>query len=108
MIQRDEVLRELRSHGPAVFVTELLAGLPSNTAKEPLDLERALNALERDGLVVIRDHYCGDPHLEGEDLRVVGLIEPVENQDSISRCVQVIESTWSEWLAAYLADHRCV
>jgi hypothetical protein len=56
---------------------------------------------------MVRDHYCADPHLEGVDLRVVALVEPSAGEDAQWRSIRAIEDTWNEWLATYLAQHRC-
>src|SRR5512143_1118170 len=59
----------------ALFATELLAGLRRyNLGKDAMD--QALGELEAEGVVVLRDHFCADPHLAEVDLRVVALIAP--------------------------------
>jgi hypothetical protein len=75
----------------------------------PADVERALEELEADGRVLIREQYCADPHLVGTDLRIVGLIQdaPPQSEDPLARAVADIEATWNRWLGDYLANHRC-
>ncbi len=96
-----------RREGRALFVTELSVSLRKANGASANDIARALSELEADGAVVVRDHYCADPHLEGIDLRVVALAEPGEGEDAQSRSIRAIEDTWNEWLAMYLANHRC-
>src|SRR5919108_5999967 len=65
----------------ALFVTELTAALRKVHGISASDVERALAALEADWSVVIRDHYCADPHVIGTDLRIVALVEPGAGDD---------------------------
>jgi hypothetical protein len=71
------------------------------------EADRALGDLEAEGLVMIRDHFCADPHLAGVDLRVVALVESVEGADPQRSAIHAIDSAWDRWLADYLANHRC-
>jgi len=91
----------------ALFVNELSAALRKANAASAHDIERAIAGLEADGAVVVRDHYCADPHLEGVDLRVVALVEPNTGEDALWRSIRASEDTWNDWLAMYLANHRC-
>jgi len=91
----------------ALFVTELSASLRKANAIGDNEMKRALSELEAEGVVLVRDQYCADPHLEGVDLRVVALVEPSTGEDPQSRSIRAIEDTWNEWLALYLATHRC-
>jgi hypothetical protein len=91
----------------ALFVTELSALLRKMNVASDSDIEQALSELEADGAVVVRDHYCADPHLEGVDLRVVAVVEPGAGEDAQLRSIRAVEDTWNEWLALYLANHRC-
>src|SRR2546428_1189453 len=64
----------------ARFTTELAAALArANIGK--WQMEWALAELEAEGVVMIRDHFCADPHLDGVDLRVVALIESIDGAD---------------------------
>jgi hypothetical protein len=63
-----------RRPGGARFVVEINEGLRSSGAGSA-DLEAALMGLERRGAVLIRDHACADPHLEGADLRIAALVD---------------------------------
>ncbi|HLF76344.1 MAG TPA: hypothetical protein VJB57_02540 [Dehalococcoidia bacterium] len=101
--QGTEVLATLGRQGPAMFVSDLSTVLPELRGQ----LETLLAELESRGAVLVRDHYCPDPHLEGEDLRIVGLVSAPEGVDGVARCVEMLEATWASWLASYLADHRC-
>jgi len=98
-----EVLR--RSPRQARFVPELRAALRS---LDPSALESALADLEARGEVLVRDHTFADPHIEGTDLRVVGLVAADESgADPQARAIDNIERTWDHWLTGYLANHRC-
>jgi hypothetical protein len=100
------VIEELHRRGAALFVSDLRRRF-SASANVADQLDAALSRLESAGSVLVRDHYCGDPHLEGEDLRVAGLVEQVDGEDPLDRCVRAIEAVWTDWLAEYLANHRC-
>ena len=105
---RTAVIDVLRSRAKkARFITELAASL-GRTAIGKEAMERILVELEAEGVVMIRDHFCADPHLVGIDLRVVALIdENVTGADAQSRAIHEIDSAWDKWLAEYLANHRC-
>lgn len=90
----------------ARFVTELEFAL-GKMGLQRSDLEALLGELEDRGALLVRDHYCADPHLEGADLRIVGVIETTSEVDGTDRAVRDIEAVWEEWLAAYLSEHRC-
>lgn len=90
----------------ARFTTELAAALQrAKIGKE--QMEQALAELDAEGVVMIRDHFCADPHLAGVDLRVVALVESVGGADAQLYAIRAIDSTWDKWLAEYLANHRC-
>ncbi len=86
-----------------MFVSDLALRLSA----EPTELDAVLGELEAQGAVLMREFYWPDPHLQGEDLRIVGLIDAPDGIDGIGRCVQSLEATWSAWLASFLAEHRC-
>jgi hypothetical protein len=104
---RRAVLEFLRSRSKkARFMTEVYAALRrAKIGTEEAD--RALGELEAKGVVMIRDHFCADPHLAGVDLRVVALVENVGNADPQLSAIHEIDSAWDKWLADYLANHRC-
>jgi hypothetical protein len=90
----------------ARFMTEMYASLKrSNINME--EANRALAELEAEGVVMIRDHYCADPHLAGVDLRIVALVESVAGEDAQLSAIRVIDEAWNKWLNEYLANHRC-
>ena len=91
----------------ALFVTELATTLRKAHGISASDVERALAALEADWSVIIRDYYCADPHVVGTDLRIVALVEPYEGDDGQMQAIREVEVTWHEWLAEYMANHRC-
>jgi hypothetical protein len=95
-----------RRNKQARFMTELYASLrQSGIGAEEGD--RAIGELESEGVVMIRDHFCADPHLAGVDLRVVALVESIAGEDPQLSAIRVIDETWSKWLNEYLANHRC-
>ncbi|MET0500274.1 MAG: hypothetical protein ABW172_01985 [Candidatus Binatia bacterium] len=90
----------------ARFTTELAAGLQrARVGKE--EMEQALADLQAEGIVMIRDNFCADPHLDGVDLRIVALVENGEGADAHMSAIHEIDSAWDKWLAEYLANHRC-
>ena len=91
----------------ALFVTELSTVLRQAHGVSARDVERAFATLEADWSVVIRDHYCADPHVVGADLRIVALVEPHTGDDGQMQAIRAVEATWHEWLAEYMANHRC-
>jgi hypothetical protein len=104
---RNTIVQLLRS-GPkkARFVTELSASLRRSKVKFT-DLEEVLSVLEAEGRVIIRDHFCADPHVAGVDLRIVALVEDSEGADPELTAIHRVDETWNKWLSAYLANHRC-
>ena len=90
----------------ARFTTELAATLErTSVGKE--EMEQALADLQTEGIVMIRDNFCADPHLAGFDLRVVALIESIDGTDPQLSAIRVIDDAWNKWLGEYLANHRC-
>lgn len=90
----------------ARFTTELAATLErTSVGKE--EMEQALADLQSDGIVMIRDNFCADPHLAGVDLRVVALVESIDGADPQLSAIRVIDEAWNKWLGEYLANHRC-
>ena len=90
----------------ARFITEVSASLQrGNLNKE--EVERLLAELEAEGVIMIRDHFCADPHLAGVDLRVVALVESAEGEDAQLGAIREIDTAWNKWLGEYLANHRC-
>lgn len=100
-----EVLRQRERR--ALFVTELSTALRKANGVSASAIEDAISALEADWTVLIRDHYCADPHVVGTDLRIVALVEPREGDDGQMRAIREVEATWHLWLAEYMANHRC-
>jgi len=104
---RKSVIDLLRSRNKkARFMTELYASLRRSNI-EPEATNRALAELEAEGGVMIRDHFCADPHLTGVDLRVIALVESIEGEDAQMRAIRSIDEIWNKWLNEYLANHRC-
>jgi hypothetical protein len=106
----DRVLAAVANGGKqARFVTEIARDLAkAGGGLAGSEIEQALAALEDQGRLLIREHYCADPHLEGVDLRIAGaVVQGAEGGDPISACVHEIEATWQDWITAYLAEHRC-
>jgi hypothetical protein len=95
-----------RGSKKARFITELRATLQRSKINAD-ELERSLNELEGEGLVMVRDHYCADPHLAGVDLRIVALVGGDEEGDAQMSAIHEIDNAWNKWLGEYLANHRC-
>jgi hypothetical protein len=90
----------------ARFMTEVYAALRrAKISAEETD--RAVGVLEAEGIVMIRDHFCADPHLAGVDLRIVAPVESVGGADPQLSAIREIDSAWDKWLADYLSNHRC-
>jgi len=104
---RKSVVEILSGRGKkALFATELLAGLRRfNLGK--VEMDQALVELETEGSVVLRDHFCADPHLAEVDLRVIALLEPARNDQAHVAALHEIDLAWDKWLGEYLANHRC-
>jgi len=93
--------------GRALFVPELLASLADAGTTDD-QVERALAGLERAGVVIVRPHFCGDPHLDGADLRVAAVVGKAEpDEDAQANAIADIEAAWQRWIGDYLASHRC-
>jgi hypothetical protein len=111
--QRDSEIRKIvlaclhQRERRALFVTELSMALRKAHGISISDIERTLAALEADWSVVIRDHYCADPHVVGTDLRIVALVAPRAGDDGQMQAIREVEATWHEWLTEYMANHRC-
>jgi hypothetical protein len=101
------IIELLRSRGKkARFTTELAVVLQrARVGKE--EMEQALADLQAEGVVMIRDNFCADPHLAGVDLRIVALVEGVEATDAHVSATHEIDRAWNKWLGEYLANHRC-
>ena len=104
---KNAVVAILKGRGKkARFATELLAGLRrSNIGKAEMD--QALGELEAEGAVVLRNHFCADPHLAEVDLRVVALLQPELGDQAHLAALRKIDMAWNKWLGEYLANHRC-
>ena len=104
---RQVVIELLRSRAKkARFTTELAVALQrARVGRE--EMEQALTELETEGVVMIRDHFCADPHLAGVDLRVVALVNSIDGADPQLSAIREIDSAWDNWLGEYLANHRC-
>jgi hypothetical protein len=104
---RAVILRTLESRGrKARFVTELAAVLARSALSEEA-LEPVLGELAAAGAIMLRDHFCADPHLAGVDLRVAALIERDAGPDAQLTAIRAIDDAWDKWLAEYLSNHRC-
>jgi hypothetical protein len=90
----------------ARFMTEIVAGLRRLRVGKD-ELERALSELEAAGKIVLRDHYCADPHLADVDLRVAALLDQSAGAEAHAAALHEIDLTWNKWLGEYLANHRC-
>ena len=104
---REKVVDLLRTRNKkARFMTELYASL-GRLQIGAAEVDRALADLEAAGTVMVRDHFCADPHLAGVDLRVVALADGDDREDPQVGAIRRIDETWDKWLNEYLANHRC-
>jgi hypothetical protein len=104
---RDTIVELLRSrNAKARFMTELYASVEKSKISAA-ETDEALAKLESEGAVMLRDHFCADPHLAGVDLRVVTLVEADEGEDPQLGAIRRIDEAWNKWLNEYLANHRC-
>ena len=104
---RDRVIELLRSRDKkARFMTELYASLGKSKISVA-EIDHALAELERHGAVMVRDHFCADPHLAGVDLRVATVVESGAGEDLQLDAIRRIDDAWNKWLNEYLANHRC-
>jgi hypothetical protein len=104
---RETIVDLLRSRNKkACFMTELYASL-GRCKINTEEADRALAELEAEGAVMIRDHFCADPHLAGVDLRIVALVESIAGEDAQLSAIRGIDEVWNKWLNEYLANHRC-
>ncbi len=90
----------------ARFVTELYAAM-GRLKIDTQQTEQALAELESEGAVMMRDHFCADPHLAGVDLRIVAWVESNDSTDAQLSAIRTIDEAWNNWLSEYLANHRC-
>jgi DNA-binding transcriptional ArsR family regulator len=92
----------------ALFVTELAAALRRFNVDKAA-MEQGLSELQGLGLVVLRDNFCADPHLENVDLRVAAPLDETAGAgaDAHAAALREIDMAWNKWLGEYLANHRC-
>lgn len=104
---RAAIIRTLEGRDKkARFVTELSAALSRAAVSAEL-LERVLTELAAEGVLMVRDHFCADPHLTGVDLRVAALVPDNVGADAQMNAIRAIDAAWEKWLGEYLANHRC-
>jgi hypothetical protein len=90
----------------ARFMTEVAAALRRfNVGKE--DMEQALSELQDEGVVIVRDNFCADPHLADVDLRVAAFVDINDGAEAHAVALHEIDLAWNKWLGEYLANHRC-
>src|SRR5947208_2733302 len=63
--------------------------------------------VDTEGLVIIRYHFCADPHLDGIDLRIVAVVDRAVSTNPELSAIHEIDKAWDQWLGSYLANHRC-
>jgi hypothetical protein len=104
---RKAVVELLRGRAKkARFMTEVLAAL-QRAKISSAEIEGTLAKLETEGVVMIRDHFCADPHLAGVDLRIVAIVDGSADENPQSSAIHEIDNAWDKWLADYLMNHRC-
>jgi hypothetical protein len=90
----------------ARFMTEVAASLRRiDIGKNKL--EQALTELQAEGVLLVRDNFCADPHLAEVDLRVAALVDETVGAEAQVAALHEIELAWNKWLGEYLANHRC-
>jgi hypothetical protein len=90
----------------ARFMTEVAASLRRfNIGND--EMEQALSELQAEGVVIVRDNFCADPHLANVDLRVAALVDEAVGADAQMAALHEIDLAWNKWLGEYLANHRC-
>jgi hypothetical protein len=90
----------------ALFMTEVAASLRRfGVGKD--EMEQALVSLQAESVIIVRDNFCADPHLENVDLRVATLLNETAGADPYAAALREIDLTWNKWLGEYLANHRC-
>ena len=106
-LAKQAVIDALRSRAKkARFMTEVAASLRRfNVGKD--EMEQALSELQSDGVVIVRDNFCADPHLANVDLRVAALVDEAVGADAHALALHEIDLAWNKWLGEYLANHRC-
>ena len=90
----------------ARFITELAASLRRRKI-DASRIEAALAELAAEDRVMVRDHFCADPHLVGIDLRIAALVEKGKEAEGHGNAIREIDEAWDKWLGSYLANHRC-
>jgi len=106
MQAKDAIVDILGSGKKALFISEIAASLRrSGIGKEELD--QAITELAAVGSIMVRDHFCADPHLEYVDLRVAALVENQSDADGHAVALHEIDLAWNRWLGEFLANHRC-
>ena len=90
----------------ARFMTEVAASLRRFKVDKD-EMEQALSELQTEGVVIVRDNFCADPHLANVDLRVAALVDEAEGADAQMAALHEIDLAWNKWLGEYLANHRC-
>ena len=106
-IAKSAVVDVLRQRSKkARFTTEVAASLRRINVDED-EMEQALSALQAEGVVIVRDNFCADPHLANVDLRVAALVDESEGANAQVAALREIDLAWNKWLGEYLANHRC-
>jgi phosphotransacetylase len=100
-----DTLRRTPRH--AELVSRLMT-LLTRRSMEREQVEQALADLQTKAAILVREHYCADPHLATADLRVAAIVEPTENHDPVADAAKRIEGVWQRWLSDYLSNHTCV
>jgi hypothetical protein len=103
---RAAILRTLESTEKARFVTEVCAALARSAVRAEV-VESVLAQLSAEGVIMVRDHFCADPHLAGVDLRIAARVPDDAGADAQMNAIRAIDAAWEKWLGEYLANHRC-
>jgi hypothetical protein len=90
----------------ALFMSEIAASLRRFSVGKH-EMEQALAALQAESVIIVRDNFCADPHLENVDLRVAALVDHADGAEGHAAALRAIDMAWNKWLGEYLANHRC-
>ncbi len=98
----EAIVEYVERQGGGCFVSEIRAALLASAER----LEVELTHLDAAGRVVVRHHFCADPHFENDDLRTIALVE-AGNEEPFASAEASCERLWQEWMTNFLASHRC-
>ena len=99
-----ELLRGQNKKGR--FMTEVYAAL-ERFQISAVETDCALAEMEAEGVIMVRENFCADPHLAGVNLRIAAIVDSADGAQAEMNAIREIDSAWDKWLSSYLANHRC-